>query len=487
MRFAIYAMVYLGSALMVFNIFGFIRFARKAAGKMKGRKKTILYIPIILLVMFLLGYLAVGIFGNPDLIVSGILFGGSIFVFVMYVMLDRITKHLMEREQLEAKLMVTEESNRAKTEFLSGVSHEMRTPLNVILGLDTMALKDESLSDETRDRVEKIGSSARHLLSLINNILDMNSMETGEFTVKNGEFDLDETVTQINAIAETQCAEKGLTYSCVVSDEAQGAYFGDEMRLRQIILSLLDNAVKYTDAGTVTLSINSTSDGQLRFTVRDTGVGISADFLPKIFEVFSKEDTSSTSSRDGSGLGLAVTKSLVDHLGGTITAESEKNIGSAFTVTLPMKRMQAEDRSYEDVSLEGKRILIVEDIEENAEIVADLLELEGAVSEHANNGKAAVSMFCSSEPGYYDVILMDLRMPEMDGLTATKKIRASGHKDAKTVPIIALTANAFDSDVKESLNAGMDLHLAKPTDSDKLYAAIKRVLSVDRVKEETAL
>ena len=301
MRFAIYAMVYLGSALMVFNIFGFIRFARKAAGKMKGRKKTILYIPIILLVMFLLGYLAVGIFGNPDLIVSGILFGGSIFVFVMYVMLDRITKHLMEREQLEAKLMVTEESNRAKTEFLSGVSHEMRTPLNVILGLDTMALKDESLSDETRDRVEKIGSSARHLLSLINNILDMNSMETGEFTVKNGEFDLDETVTQINAIAETQCAEKGLTYSCVVSDEAQGAYFGDEMRLRQIILSLLDNAVKYTDAGTVTLSINSTSDGQLRFTVRDTGVGISADFLPKIFEVFSKEDTSSTSSRDGSG------------------------------------------------------------------------------------------------------------------------------------------------------------------------------------------
>ena len=482
MNFVIYAMVYLGSALMVFNIIGFIRFAKRAAEKMKDANKTILYIPIILLVMFLLGYLAVGIFGKPDIIVSGILFGGSIFVFVMYIMLDRITKRLSEREQLEAKLMATQESNRAKTEFLSGVSHEMRTPLNVILGLHTMTLKDETLSDESKDRVEKIGSSAEHLLSLINNILDMNSMDTGEFIAKDDEFDLSDTLSQVNATAETQCKEKGIKYVFSISDEAEGVYTGDEMRLKQILINLLDNAVKYTDKGSVTLSADTCGEEQekmLRLTVKDTGVGIDAEFLPRVFEVFAKEDTSTTSSRGGSGLGLAVTKSIVMKLGGQISAQSEKNKGSTFTVLLPFRRIEKEDISYENISLEGKRILIAEDIAENAEIVADLLELEGAESDHAENGQIAVDMFCGSAPGYYDVILMDLRMPVMDGLTATRRIRASEREDAKTVPIIALTANAFESDVKESLAAGMNIHLAKPADSDKLYAAIRKAISAN--------
>lgn len=490
MGFAIYAMVYAGSALMVFNIYGFIRFMHKvkSASKDIGKKNLILYIPVALLIMFLLGYLAVGIFGKPDLIVSGILFGGSIFVFVMYIMLERIMKRLTASKELEAKLMATEESNRAKTEFMSGMSHEMRTPLNIILGLHTLALKDQTLTAETRERVEKIGSSANYLLGIINNILDINSIDSGEFSVKEEEFTLSDTVSQIDIIARLFCTEKKLTYKSSIADGCDGTFKGDDMRFKQILLSLLDNAIKYTHEGGVELLVECEDKGPdktyLRFTVKDTGVGIDADFLPKIFDTFSKDDAI-VGGYGGSGLGLSATKKLVTILGGTISAQSEKNVGSVFTVTLPVVRVQSEDTLYENVSLQGRRILIVEDIAENAEIVTDLLELEGAESEHAENGLAGVEMFCKNDPGYYDAVLMDLRMPVMDGLTATREIRKSGRADAKTIPIIALTANAFESDVKESLEAGMNIHLAKPTDSEKLYTAIKKALSENK-KEMTS-
>ncbi|MBQ9543821.1 MAG: response regulator [Clostridia bacterium] len=483
MTYLIYAMIYFGSALMVFNIWGFVRFARKvSAGKGWETENKILYIPIVLLVMFLLGYLAVGIFGKPDLIVSGILFGGSIFVYVMYRLLERITERISLNKELEARLMATEETSRAKTEFLSGVSHEMRTPMNVILGLNTMAMSDPGISSQTKGRLEKIGASANHLLSLINNILDLNSIDTGEFMLKDEEFLLDDAVWQLNAIAETLCREKGLEYSCTVDEKARGKYSGDEMRLSQVIMNLLDNASKYTDApGSVTMKVEGLEDEEgadlLRFEVSDTGIGITPEFLPKVFDVFSKEDPSVTGNRAGSGIGLSVTKSIVDLIGGTIIAQSEKGVGSTFTVTLPVKRIRSEEAPCDDVSLEGRRILIAEDIPENAEIVADLLDLEGALTEHAENGRIAVEMFSKNEPGYYDAILMDLRMPEMDGLSATREIRKSDRADAKTIPIIALTANAFESDIRESLNAGMNIHLAKPADADKLYSALRKVLS----------
>ena len=479
MAIAIYSMVYLGSALMVYNIYGFIRFAHKeSSGKMFERGNRVLVVPIVLLVMFLLGYLAVGIFGKPDLIVSGILFGGSIFVFVMYRMLDGITKKILETEQLKAKLMATEEASRAKTEFLSGVSHEMRTPMNVIIGLDTMALKDEGVPAETKDRLEKIGSSAKHLLGLINNILDMNSLESGEFVLKNEEFSLCDAVGQINAIMGTLCEEKGLTYEYTLDDAVGVSYVGDDMRLKQILINLLDNAVKYTDApGKVGLAVKD-AGGALCFEVSDTGIGIGAEFLPKVFDVFAKEDAGKTSSHGGSGVGLALTKRIVDKFGGTIEVKSEKGVGSTFTVTLPLGRAENPVGDGEDeITLGGRRVLIVEDIPENAEIVADLLELEGVESDHAENGKVAVDMFASSETGHYDAILMDLRMPVMDGLTATREIRALERADALTVPIIALSANAFESDIKESIAAGMDAHLSKPADSDLLYSTLKKQIS----------
>ena len=484
MKYAIYAMIYLGSALMIYNIYGFIRFARKIQAGVKWDKgKSILHIPITLLVLFFLGYLAVGIFGKPDLIVSGILFGGSIFVFVMYRLLDIITSRIFETEKLRSELLASEKSNKAKTEFLSGLSHEMRTPLNMILGLDTMALSDGDISDKTKERLEKIGSSAKHLLGIINNILDLSSIETGEFVLKSEEFTLGEAVGQVSEITKALCSEKGLTYTCTGSFDADARYIGDETRLNQVLLAMLDNAVKYTEApGQVSLEAELVgSDGDtdsIRFTVKDTGVGIGPDFLPKVFEVFTKEDASATSSHGGSGIGLAVAKSITEKFGGKISAESEKNVGSTFTVVIPLERAQetAGDGDAPEASLNGRHILIAEDIPENAEIVADLLELEGATSEHAPNGQIAYEMFLASPENHFDAILMDLRMPVADGLAATRMIRSADRADAGTVPIIALSANAFESDVRESLAAGMNAHIAKPTDADNLYSILRKWL-----------
>ena len=482
----IYGMVFLGAALMVYNIYGFLRFARSIrTQKAFETKSFILYIPIILLVLFLLGYLAVGIFGKPDVIMAAILFGGSIFVFIMYLLLSGITGRILANEHLEAKLLAAEESDRAKTRFLASISHEMRTPMNVILGLNSAALRSPDLPPDTREKLEKLGQSGKHLLGLINNILNMNHIGGGALEVRHEPFSLAEALEQVDAIAQPLCDEKGLTYRTVLREGALGRYLGDDTRLRQVLISILDNAVKYTDAGTVTLSVDVAGEENglrtLRFAVSDTGIGIDSDFLPKLFRVFEQEDGSSTTRYGGTGVSLAVTKNIVELMGGTISAESEKDVGSTFTILLPLCPVAddaAADAPQEaDISLEGRRILIVEDLPENAEIVQDLLELEGASSDHAENGQIALEMFERSRPGDYDAVLMDLRMPVMDGLEATRRIRALPRPDAKTVPIIALTANAFESDIQASMDAGMNAHLAKPTDTDCLYSTLKRLIA----------
>lgn len=483
-------MVYLGSALMIYNICGFINFARSLRGQKTWEKHNkILYIPIALLILFFIGYLAVGIFGKPDLIVSGILFGGSIFVFVMYKLMTHITEMISEGELIHARLMAAEESNRAKNDFLASVSHEMRTPMNVIIGLDTVALSEPELSPDTRHRLEKIGESAKYLLGLINNILDLNNDEIHEIEIKNEPFSLSDALRQVNAIVSSLCEEKGLSYTFDYSENFEGIYLGDETIIKQILLALLDNAVKYTDrSGSVKLALDCAASDEstknIRFTISDTGKGIDSNFLPHIFDVFAREDQSATGG-GGTGIGLAVTKEYIDRMGGSISVTSEKNKGTVFTVTLPMTVVQEESlpqiEETEDVTLEGRRVLIVEDIPENAEIVADLLELEGAESEHAENGKIGVDMFRKSTLGYYDAVLMDLRMPIMDGITATREIRSSDREDAASVPIIALSANAFETDIKKSLDAGMNAHLAKPADADQLYATIKKFISLNKV------
>lgn len=522
-----YSMVFLGAGLMVYNIYGFVKFARDVRNNETWEKGySILYIPIVLLVMFLMGYLAVGIFFKPNLVIAAILFFGSVFVFVMYKMLSGTTQKIRESQHLEVKLIAAEESNQAKNAFLATMSHEMRTPMNVIMGLDAVALSDQDLKPETRKQLEKIDLSARHMLGLINNMLDMQKIESDSMELKKEVFSLKYAIDQINAIVQTTCEEKGLAFETDIKDIKDGmTYVGAEVQIKQILLSILDNAVKYTDApGTVKFTVRKTNAGSsedmdaqngnkvpecdismIEFTVKDTGVGIDEKFMSKVFDAFAQEVEGSTTRFGGSGLSLAVTKNMVDLMGGTINVESEKNAGSAFTVVLPLQLKEPEDEPEKqnsadpgvtpsteesvetdvtEVSLEGRRVLIVEDIPDNAEIVQDLLELEEVETDHAENGQIATEMFAAAPLWHYDAVLMDLRMPVMDGLTATKTIRAMDREDAKKTPIIALTANAFESDIKESLNAGMDAHLAKPTDADFLYETLKQNIAKKDIREK---
>ena len=265
-------------------------------------------------------------------------------------------------------------------------------------------------------------------------------------------------------------------------------FIGDDLRLRQIIINILGNSVKFTDPpGTVTFRVEQTcctgDIRELRFTMKDTGVGMSEEFIPKLFEPFSQEDATTTNRYGGSGLGLALTKNMVDLMGGTISVESRKGSGTTFTVTILLKKsdhIEASDNENETVaavSLAGLHVLLAEDVEMNAEIMTDLLEMEDITSEWAENGRRAVELFEQNEPGHFDVILMDMRMPVMDGLAATRTIRKLDRPDAAEIPIIALTANAFEEDVKACLDAGMDGHISKPVDIEKLKELLGTLLA----------
>ena len=488
-RWLITGMVFLGSLIMVYNIFGFVRFARYVRRlESWDANDNILYIPIMLLVCFLLGYLAVGFFGKPDLIVAGILFGGSLFVLVIYKLLSGITQRIVESEQLEAQLLAAEESNRAKTRFLATMSHEMRTPLNAVIGLNALALQDQTLTPQTRDRLEKLDVSAHHLLDMINDVLDMNYIESGEITVNTEPFSPANLLNLVNVLAHMLCEEKGLNYRHEVVGELRDTCIGDSLRLRQVLLSILSNAVKFTpQGGSVTFVAEQLPrEGEycgMRFTISDTGIGIDEEFMPRLFDSFAQEDATSTNRYGGSGLGLAITKKLVDLMDGDISVHSRKGEGSTFIVTVRLgfidgcdARAQASGKD-EMPSLAGMHMLIVEDVDLNADLLADLLELEDITSERAENGREAVDAFSQAPEGHFDAILMDLRMPVMDGLEAARTIRALPRADARTVPIIALTANAFEEDVRQSLDAGMNAHLAKPVDTDMLYDTLRRLVA----------
>ena len=481
-RWLTLGMVYLGSLIMVYNICGFVRFARYVK-KLESwdAKDRILYIPIMLLVCFLLGYLAVGIFGKPDLIVAGILFGGSLFVLVMYKLLSSITQRIVASEHLEAQLLVAEESNRAKSRFLATMSHEMRTPLNAVIGLNALALQDQALTPQTRDRLEKLDVSAHHLL-------DMNYIESGEIAVNMEPFSPADLLNLVNVLARMLCEEKGLNYRHEVVGELRDTCIGDSLRLRQVLLSILSNAVKFTpEGGSVTFVAEQLPrEGEhcgMRFTISDTGIGIDEEFMPRLFDSFAQEDATPTNRYGGSGLGLAITKKLVDLMDGDIAVHSRKGEGSTFIVTFRLgfvddcgeaSRTSGEDKMS---SLAGMHMLIVEDVDLNADLLADLLELEDITTERAENGRVAVDMFSRAEPGRYDAILMDLRMPVMDGFEAARAIRALPRSDAASVPIIALTANAFEEDVRQSLDAGMNAHLPKPVDTDQLYDTLRKLVA----------
>ena len=532
-------------------------------------------------------------------------------------MRDTMKKNQALAEALEA----TEQANKAKTAFLSSMSHEIRTPMNAIIGLNSLALRDESLSEDTKEYLEKIGGSARHLLGLINDILDMSRIESGRLIVRKEEFSFSNMLEQINNMVMSQCKEKGLHYECRVTGGVSDYYIGDDMKLKQVIINILSNAIKFTDApGDVLFTVERTAlfedHSTIKLTIKDTGIGMEKDFLPKIFDTFVQEDSSRNNKYGSTGLGLAITKNIVELMNGTISVESEKGVGTEFTVVVTLNNCEHQHSStnymnpkdmqilvvddeevaaeharivldeagikadtcysgkealnmlevrhakhepynlvlldwkmpemdgidvarkirerydkettviiltsfnwdeimdealhagvdsflakplfasnvideFERIArknsmslfkeksradLKGRHILMAEDVEINAEITEQILMVRGAEIDHAKNGKIVLEMFEKSEEGYYDAILMDVRMPEMDGLEASEAIRALGRKDAKAIPIIAMTANAFDEDVQRSLQVGMNAHLSKPVEPDRLYQTLEELI-----------
>ena len=540
-----------------------------------------------------------------------------------FVNVDAETREQMAHSRaLSDALAVAEEASRAKTVFLSNMSHEIRTPMNAIIGLDSIALADDDVPARTREHLEKIGTSARHLLGIINDVLDVSRIESGRMVIKSEAFSFSKLIEQVNTIISSQCADKGLDYHCKITGKVDDSYIGDETKLRQSLVNVLGNAVKFTPAGgSVELEVERIAQfagrSTLRFVMRDTGIGMSEDYLPKIFDTFSQEDSASTSQYGSTGLGLAITKSMVEMMNGTIEVESEKGVGTTFVITvtladaesavadpatvemhphemsvlvidddhvacehaklvlsevgiaadvadsgaeavdmvrvrgarrdpydlilvdwkmpdmdgvettrqirsiagddsaiiiltaynwddvleealhagvdsfvakplfasnvieefqkaLKQRAVMSEDRNRADLT--GRHVLLAEDVEINAEIMMELMKTREVTVDHASNGKIAVEMFEAHEPGYYDAVLMDMRMPEMDGLEATMAIRALDREDAKDVPIIALTANAFDEDVQKSLQAGLNAHLSKPVEPDVLFETLEGLI-----------
>ena len=535
---------------------------------------------------------------------------------------EMMNKLAHQRESMHAALEQANEANKAKTAFLSNMSHEIRTPMNAIIGLNNIALSDPTISAKTRDYLERIGVSAHHLLGIINDILDMSRIESGRMAIKSEEFSFAKMLEQINTIVSGQCGDKGLHYDCRTVGHIDHYYIGDAQKLRQVLINILGNAVKFTpEGGTVNFTIEDVRklnrQATLRFTISDTGIGMSEEFLPHIFDAFSQEDSSSTSKYGSTGLGMPITKSIVELMNGTIDVESEKGVGTTFVVTITLmqadremddpdehelhphemsvlvidddpvacdhaklilshmgitceivlsgeeavelvkiRHIRREDfnlilvdwkmpgmnglettkqirsivgnntpiiiltsYNWEDieeeareagvdtfaskplfagtvmdefrsafrkknaelaratVDLKGRRVLLAEDVEINAEIMMMVLSMREVDVDHAQNGKIAVEMYQGHEPGYYDAILMDMRMPEMDGLEATQAIRATGRADAETIPIIALTANAFDDDVQRSMQAGLNAHLSKPVEPDLLFETLEELLA----------
>ncbi|MGN0675368.1 MAG: ATP-binding protein [Oscillospiraceae bacterium] len=383
-----------------------------------------------------------------------------------------------------SKSRTTQES-RAKSEFLSKMSHEIRTPMNAIIGMTAIAMSSENVSPSTMECLKKIDSSSHYLLSLINDILDMSRIESGKMTTEETYFNLDSLISQIDTMIRVQTDSKGI-WLRVEKDAPHIHLLGDPLKLNQILVNIMGNAVKFTSSGGIHMRVIESEgdpDGTVNvfFSVKDTGIGISEENLGKIFNSFEQADSDTVRKYGGTGLGLAISSNLVQLLGGKLEVRSTVGEGSEFFFTIPMKITEPVNEekaaAAEDIDLTSKRVLIVEDDELNIEIAQTLIEAEGIKTETAENGKAAVEMFEGSAENYYDAILMDIRMPVMGGIEATKHIRGLERPDAATVPIIAMTANAFDDDMKKSVECGMNGHLTKPIDMKKVMETFRRIWS----------
>ena len=481
----IYLMIYTGSALMAYNIYRYICFSRDVRKHGNwDQERRFLYLPIWLLIMFFIGYLVVGFFGNPGLVMAGILFGGSIFVFAMLLLIRRIFDRIRENEQLEARLSAAEEASKAKTFFLSNMSHDIRTPLNAIIGYTTLANREDATTEEKSQYIDKIEIAGRQLLAIVNDVLDMSRIESGKLTLEPTCVNLEKCVQEVCELVKVQLEAKQirLSLSCAVSNQW---VLCDKAMLDRVLMNLLGNAGKFTEEnGSVSLHLTELPGGdrtgKYEFRIKDTGIGMSQEFAERLFVPFERERTSTVSKIQGTGLGLAITKRIVDMMGGTIAVQTEKGKGTEFTITVAFPLAEPEEEvgsgEAEEVSFEGLRALLVEDNEINIEIAQMILEEAGFLIETAENGEVAVEMTARSEPGYYDVILMDIQMPVMDGYEAAKAIRALPDARLAGIPIIAMTANAFQEDIRKAVEVGMNGHIAKPLDIPSMNATLRNVL-----------
>ena len=389
-------------------------------------------------------------------------------------------------------LQTAENANKAKTDFLSNMSHDIRTPMNAIIGITSLIRHDAGNKAKVIEYADKIDSSSQHLLGIINDVLDMSKIEAGKTVFKYADFSILDFMQELDTIFHTQIYEKQQTLTIIKENIQHEWVNGDQVHLMQIFSNLLSNAVKYTQEGgkiqffVEECETKSSVYAKYRFLVSDNGMGMSADFKDTIFDAFTRAESSLTNKIQGTGLGMAITKNLVEAMGGTIDVESELGQGSCFEVLLDLKiaedrtvalAAQEETDEQDGNILQGMRFLCAEDNELNAEILTELLKIEGAECTICENGEEILKAFEQSAPGDYDMILMDVQMPVMNGYEATKAIRRGSHKLAKTIPIIAMTANAFTEDIQHSLAAGMNAHVSKPVEMKVLEKTIRSIKS----------
>jgi len=468
---------YMEQHLSVGNQFYFFNYRQKAAGKEKWYRMHV--------------------------IASSFQNSGEVATVVMAVMDvdEQVRKDIRQKEVVEEALVEAEEANRAKSNFLSNMSHDIRTPMNAILGFTLLAQEHVEEKEEVQGYLEKISSAGKHLLSLINDILDMSRIESGKISIQEDEVSLRDVIQEVRNLIQPMAEAQAQNFDIHV-DITNNYVFCDKLRLNQVLINLLGNAIKFTPAkGNISLDIRQEmvappGYGVYIFRVKDTGIGIAPEFHDKIFEAFEREKATEQSGIQGTGLGLAITKNIVRLMGGKISVESELGKGTEFIVKVVFllqdvaddeglqeeQRMQieAQERAQEEKErralFTNRKLLLVEDNELNRQIARILLKEQGFILEEAVNGQEAVERIKASKEGEFDFILMDIQMPVMNGYEATKEIRALPNRILANIPILAMTANAFDEEKKKALSCGMNGHITKPIDVNILFKTIEGIL-----------